>query len=208
LARPDPAYFPGPVELFTAAAVHNVAGELGRLIRTLAIDGCSAWPLFLNVHPAEFNEGYLVRPDDPIFAHDPGVCLEITESVPITHFCQCHSVLKEIRSKGVNLAVDDLGAGYSNLKYIADLAPEVVKLDRELISSVDKGPRHLKLVANIVRLCEELGSKVVVEGIETVEELRAVGDSGAHYGQGYFLARPSSPPPEMSPWPLSITIKN
>ncbi len=59
--------------------------------------------------------------------------VEITESVPIKYFSQCHWVLAEIRQKGISLAIDDLGAGFSNLKYISDLQPEIVKLDRELI---------------------------------------------------------------------------
>ena len=124
--------------------------------------------------------------------------VQITESVPLSHFSLCHSVLSEVRSRGVLLAVDDLGAGYSNLKYIADLSPEVVKLDRGLIVNLQKGTRQHRLVRAIVRLCEDLGTKVVAEGIETEEEARAVLDSGAHYGQGFFFARPSYPPPPIN----------
>jgi EAL domain-containing protein (putative c-di-GMP-specific phosphodiesterase class I) len=84
----------------------------------------------VNVHPQELNEGWLIRPDDPIFLHDDDVYLEITESVPLTHFDLCLNVLREIRSRGgVHFVIDDLGAGYSNLKSIADLEPRVVKLD-------------------------------------------------------------------------------
>ena len=106
LARPDPALFRSPPELFEAAARHDCVGEIGRMIRTMAAVGCPGWPLFLNVHPAEFNEGWLVRPDDPIFSHEKDLYLEITESVPLSHFQQCHSVLREIRSKGIKVAVD------------------------------------------------------------------------------------------------------
>ncbi|MEY4511057.1 MAG: hypothetical protein RLZZ450_3179, partial [Pseudomonadota bacterium] len=88
-----------------------------------------------------------------------------------------------------------LGAGYSNLKYIADLSPQVVKLDRGLIMNMQKGTRQHRLVRALVRLCEELGTKVVAEGIETEAEAEAVMDTGAHYGQGFFYARPSFPPP-------------
>lgn len=198
LARPKLPDFQGPLPLIAAAVKHGMIGRLGRMLRSLAVEGCPDAPLFLNVHPGEFGEGWLVRPDDPIFNHERSMFVEITESVPISHFEMCHSVLKEIRGKGVSLVVDDLGAGYSNLKYISDLAPEVVKLDRELIAGLDKGTRLHKLVVQLVRLCTELGARVVAEGIETESELNAAIDAGAHFGQGYFLARPANPLPEVS----------
>jgi EAL domain-containing protein (putative c-di-GMP-specific phosphodiesterase class I) len=187
-----------PLTIIEAAIANDFMGTLGRSLREMSLTACPDTALFINVNPAEFDEGWLVRPDDPIFRHDHPVFLEITESVPLSHYRMCHGVLKEIRSKGVFLAIDDLGAGYSNFKYIADLAPEVVKLDRELIAGVHKEPRLFKLMRSIVRLCEDLGAKVVAEGIETIDELKAVVDSGAHYGQGYLLARPALPIPAVN----------
>jgi EAL domain-containing protein (putative c-di-GMP-specific phosphodiesterase class I) len=193
--------FPDPPSILRAAIGERRLGQLGRAVRELAVKACPGSTLFLNVDPNEFNEGWLVRPDDPIFSHDHTVYLEITESVPLSHFRWCSSVLGEIRGKGVRLAVDDLGAGYSNLKYIADLSPDVVKLDRELVSGLWKQKRLQKLVTHMVRLCEELGARVVVEGIETADELKAVRDTGAHYGQGYLIARPAYPAPTVN-WEL------
>jgi len=198
LVRSSSPLFRNPGEILKKAIEEGCLGELGRGLRAMAVSACPRTNLFLNLHPNEFDEGWLVRPDDPIFVHDRHIYLEITESVPLSHFRLCHSVLKEVRSKGIYLAVDDLGAGYSNLKYIADLAPEVVKLDRDLITDLPRQKRLHKLVTNLVRLCEELNAKVVAEGIETKEEMKAVLDTGAHYGQGYVLARPAYPPPLVS----------
>lgn len=195
LARSDSGIFKTPPDLFDAAVEQNMCGELGRRLRELAVDGCPDAPLFLNVHPAELGERWLVQPDDPIFLHDHDVYLEITESVPLSHFELVNHILKEIRGKGVHLVVDDLGAGYSNLKYIADLSPEVVKLDRGLIAGLGKDARLRKLVSSIVRLCGDLGAQVVAEGIETAEEVLAVLDAGVRFGQGYYFARPNRPPP-------------
>jgi EAL domain-containing protein (putative c-di-GMP-specific phosphodiesterase class I) len=143
----------------------------------------------------------LVQPDDAIFTHDSDVYVEITESVPFTDFDMVRSVINEVRSRGhLFLVVDDLGAGFSNLKRIIDLEPKLVKLDRELIKDIDKNKRLQKLVASIVQLCMKQGANVVAEGIETEEELRAVIDSGAQYGQGYLFARPNNPIPEIH-WP-------
>src|SRR5688572_28403904 len=175
LVRPSSPLFKDPPSLFRAAVAENCVGELGRVLRQMSITLCPNFPLFLNVHPNELGEGWLVRPDDPVFTHGEEVYVEITESVPLSHFELCGSMLREMRSKGgVYLVVDDLGAGYSNLKYIVDLEPAVVKLDRELIAGLERDSRLHKLVRNMVKLCTDLGAHVVAEGIETVNELDAV----------------------------------
>jgi EAL domain-containing protein (putative c-di-GMP-specific phosphodiesterase class I) len=204
LARSASEHFDGPISLFAAAVKAGATGELGRLLRRLTVEGCPDTPLFINIHPNELNEPYIIQPDDPIFAHGEDVFLEITESVPLSHFKLCQNMLHEVRGRGVHLVVDDLGAGYSNLKYIADLNPAVVKLDRGLIAGMTRESRMFTLVRAIVGLCSELGAKVVAEGIETPTEFEAVLASGAHYGQGYLLARPAFPPPSIT-WPRGHT---
>lgn len=204
LARGDSPHFPGAWPLIKAGVEAGLSGELGRLLRKMSMDGCSNFPLFVNVNPNEFNEGWLVQPDDPIFLHDESVFLEITESVPLSHFEHCHNVLNEVRRKGISLAIDDLGAGYSNLKYITDLNPEVVKLDRGLVAGIKAGTRQQRFVKAIVSLCQDFEARVVAEGIETVDELEAVIDAGADFGQGFLLARPAFPPPSVK-WPPEET---
>jgi EAL domain-containing protein (putative c-di-GMP-specific phosphodiesterase class I) len=200
LARTRLADIGGPLEMFAAAVDQGIVGQLGRVLRQLAVDGCTTHPLFVNVHPGELNEHFIVQPDDPIFRHSEDIYLEITEGVPLSHFRLCQNILQEVRGRGVYLVVDDLGAGYSNLKYIADLHPRVVKLDRGLIAGISKSSRLFRLVKSIVILCKDLGASVVAEGIETVRELEAVREAGAHYAQGYLLARPKFPPPPVV-WP-------
>lgn len=200
LVRTKAEGFNGPPSMFEAAVAEGCTGELGRAIRERAVDECTTHPLFLNVHPNELDERWLVQPDDPISRHTTDVYLEITEGVPLTHFRLCQGILRELRGRGVYLVVDDLGAGYSNLKYIADLHPAFVKLDRELVAGLTTESRLHKLVSAIVVLCAALGAKVVAEGIETEDELHAVCDAGAQYGQGYLLARPAFPPPPVT-WP-------
>jgi len=204
LARTKSPDFDGPLSLFAAAVEHNCTGELGRMLREIAIEDVPNHKLFVNIHPAELNEKWLVQPNDPIFQHTQELYLEITESIPLSHFHLCQSILSEVRDRGVHLVVDDLGAGYSNLKYIADLHPRVVKLDRGLIAGLKVGTRLFKLVSAIVVMCRELGAMVVAEGIETVDELKAVIAAGAHFGQGYLLARPAFPLPEVT-WPAEMT---
>lgn len=199
-SRPELA---SPLVLFERAVEAGCVGRLGRMIRDIAVPLSGARPVFINVHPQELQEGWLVRPDDPIYSHDAEIFLEVTESVPLSHYALCLSVLREVRARGnIQLAVDDLGAGYSNLKRIADLEPQVVKLDRGLIMGVDRSARQQQLVASVVRLCNDLNAMVVAEGIETEGELSALRDTGAHYGQGYLFARPAYPMPAIT-WPPS-----
>jgi EAL domain-containing protein (putative c-di-GMP-specific phosphodiesterase class I) len=200
LARTRSPDFDGPLAMFEAAVDKGCVGQLGRLLRQLAVEGCTTHPLFVNVHPGELNEHFIVQPDDPIFRHSEDIYLEITEGVPLSHFRLCQNILHEVRGRGVYLVVDDLGAGYSNLKYIADLEPRIVKLDRDLVAGITRSSRLFRLVKSIVVLCVDLGARVVAEGIETARELDAVREAGAHYGQGFVLARPAFPPPPIT-WP-------
>lgn len=190
-----------PTVLFEHAVANGCAGRLGRMIREIAVPLCSGGPVFINVHPQELNESWIVRPDDPIFLHNHNVFLEITESAPLSHFELCVSVLRNLTGKpGVHLVVDDLGAGYSNLRHISDLEPSIVKLDRSLIGRIHTSVRQQQLVRSVTRLCVELGAEVVAEGIETIDEFSALRDTGVHYGQGYLFARPEYPIPP-SIWP-------
>jgi EAL domain-containing protein (putative c-di-GMP-specific phosphodiesterase class I) len=197
-----PQYASPPI-LFLAAEKERACGHLGRVIRQQTFERCQDIALFVNVHPEELSQRWLVRPDDPIFFHEREVYLEITESAAFTHFDLCMSVLKDVCARaGVHLVVDDYGAGHSNLARILDLNPKIVKLDGALIRGIDKDPRRQMMVRHMVALCTDLGAKVVAECIETVEELKAVADQGVHFGQGYVLARPAFPPPEIN-FPLS-----
>src|SRR5690606_18127244 len=106
LVRSEDPELPDALAVIRAAVEARFMGVLGRALRRKAIEGCPSYPLFLNVHPDEFDEGWLVRPDDSIAEHDRDVYLEITESVPLSHYRHCHSVLREVRAKGVKIAID------------------------------------------------------------------------------------------------------
>jgi EAL domain-containing protein (putative c-di-GMP-specific phosphodiesterase class I) len=196
LVRCSVADLRNPAHLFERACKDRCAGRLGRAIRDIAIPLCEGVPIFLNVHPMELEERWLVRPDDPMYAHDRTVFVEITEAVPLQRFDLCRSVLDEARARGdVRLVIDDLGAGYSNLKYIVDLEPAVVKVDRSIIAGTRPGSRAEKLLCGIVELCHSLNAKVVVEGIETEEEASVARRAHADLVQGYLYAKPGFPLP-------------
>jgi len=191
--------YASPTILFQHATNERACGHLGRVIRQVTFERCQDKALFVNVHPEELSQRWLVRPDDPLYFHEHEVYLEITESAAFTHYDLCMSVLKDVCARaGVHLVVDDYGAGHSNLGRILDLNPKIVKLDGVLTRGIDKDPRRQIMVRHMVALCVDLGAKVVAECVETVGELHAIADLGVHYAQGFVLARPAYPPPEIN----------
>ncbi|HET9627840.1 MAG TPA: EAL domain-containing protein [Kofleriaceae bacterium] len=180
-----------PFQLLGAAVDQGAMGLLGRHLRHQAMRMVPGARMFINVHPAELDEEFLASEDDPIFTHDGEVVIEIPESAPLMQFRFAHSTLDTLRKRGIKIAIDDFGAGYSNIGYITALEPEVVKLDRELIAGVEPGSRQQRLLASLNALCIAQGACVVAEGIETETELAAVVEAGIPLAQGYLFGHPS-----------------
>lgn len=191
--------FRAPPKLFEEAEREQYCGRLGRMIRDVSFSSDVPAALFINLHPAELSERWLVRPDDPIGFHSADVYLEITESAAFDQPALTKSVLKDVCARvDARLVVDDFGAGFSDVFRVLELEPDVVKLDRALITNADTDDAKRERLNYLVDLCTELGALVVVEGVETPGELRVVREAGAPLAQGYLLARPGFPPPEVS----------
>jgi EAL domain-containing protein (putative c-di-GMP-specific phosphodiesterase class I) len=95
------------------------------------------------------------------------------------------------------LAVDDMGAGYSGLRQITTVRPAYLKLDRSLASGIDGDPERSALVAALAGYARQVGSILIVEGIETSAELQVLRGIGVQLVQGYRLSRPGEPWPEI-----------
>jgi EAL domain-containing protein (putative c-di-GMP-specific phosphodiesterase class I) len=124
------------------------------------------------------------------------VVLEVTEHARVDDYSALGDALQDFRARGGRLAVDDAGAGFASLKHILRLAPEVVKLDREVAQGIDADRPRRALAAALISFAFDIGAEVVAEGIETQAEVDALRDLGVSYGQGYFLARPGPIPPD------------
>jgi EAL domain-containing protein (putative c-di-GMP-specific phosphodiesterase class I) len=117
--------------------------------------------------------------------------LEITEEafLPASQFQS--RILPLIREIGAGLSIDDFGAGYSSLATLADITADEVKVDRSLITDIDRRPRSQSLIRAIESIGEALSMEVIVEGVETVEEFRWIRDhSRIRVAQGYYFAKP------------------
>lgn len=117
--------------------------------------------------------------------------LEITERTQISRYEELHALLGPLRDRGLRLAVDDTGAGYASFHHVLRLRPDVIKLDRSLISDIDSDPAQRSLVMAVALLALDLGATLTAEGIETAAQLRALADLGIDHGQGYHLGRPT-----------------
>jgi EAL domain-containing protein (putative c-di-GMP-specific phosphodiesterase class I) len=119
------------------------------------------------------------------------VVLELTEHTAFDHHPGLEAALMPLRRGGVRLAVDDAGSGYSSLTHILKLAPDFIKLDRELIAGIDIDPVRRALVTSLVAFAADTGADLVAEGLETEDEVETVSRLGVRYAQGYYLGRPA-----------------
>ncbi|MEM0962786.1 MAG: EAL domain-containing protein [Bacteroidota bacterium] len=103
-------------------------------------------------------------------------------------------LLEKARSEGVRVVIDDFGSGYSSLGLLHSLPVDGVKIDQTFISDLGALPTARAVVRAVVGLAGDLDMRIVAEGIETPDQLRALQAIGAHYGQGYLFARPAPGP--------------
>ncbi len=118
------------------------------------------------------------------------VVLELTEHVRVDDYPGLREAVFEIRSTGARLAIDDTGAGFASLVHILNLAPDIIKLDRNLTHGIDLDPVRRALAGALVSFAADVAAPVLAEGIQTYGELETVRELGIRYGQGYLLGRP------------------
>lgn len=188
-----------PELLFKAAIQFGVYSELEILSWKKAVSYSSQYlrdeKLFLNCNP------YLVECPkfltiksifDKTNINVRNVVLEITERSSVSDFKVFYEHLDSYKQHGFSFAVDDVGGGYASLEAIVETKPEVVKIDRHIISAIDEDPFKKSIVKFIVSFCKENNILSIAEGIESKIELDIVKELGIDAGQGYYLAKPSS----------------
>jgi EAL domain-containing protein (putative c-di-GMP-specific phosphodiesterase class I) len=125
---------------------------------------------------------------------DPSLLeIEITEGAVMEDGVASLAVLADLRSLGVRIALDDFGTGYSSLSYLTRLPIDALKIDRSFIQGASGPGDSAKVTAAIISLSKSLGIDVVIEGVESEEQLRAVNGAGSVEVQGYLFARPMAP---------------
>lgn len=183
----------GPDQWFAEAARIGRGVELELLAAQCALDLLDEIPgdcfLSINVSPETATSAGLAT----LLARYDGrrIVLELTEHARVDDYAHLVATLEPLRAAGVRWAVDDTGAGYAGLQHLLRLRPHLVKLDIALTRDVDSDPARRALATALVAFCQQLGSTIVAEGIETAGELAALRELGVSWGQGYHLARPA-----------------
>jgi len=115
---------------------------------------------------------------------------EVTESEQVLDSKHLLKIFRDYRQRGFMTAIDDFGAGYAGLGLLAEFQPDVVKLDMGLIRGIDSSPARRAIVAGVAGICNQLGSRVLAEGVETAAEYHVLRALGIPLYQGYLFARP------------------
>jgi EAL domain-containing protein (putative c-di-GMP-specific phosphodiesterase class I)/CheY-like chemotaxis protein len=142
-------------------------------------------------HRVAMHDGLLTLLDE---APVERLVVEITEHEPVEDYDALTSALQILRRRGVRIAIDDAGAGFSSLRHTLRLEPDIVKLDISITRGVDADRGRRALASALISFADEMEMTIVAEGIETPAERDALRELGVPYGQGYLFARPSPLP--------------
>ena len=184
--------------LFTIAERADHVAQLSRHIARRALDGARDWPeglcLSINVTSADLAAGSFARDFIALVeasALEPDhVTLEITEQVLLADLDRTREILDELKAVGINLSLDDFGAGYCNFRYLKVLPLDCLKLDRAMIDGVLDDKRDLAVLRAIVAMAKALDLRVVAEGVEKDEQLALIAREGVETYQGFLRAEP------------------
>jgi diguanylate cyclase (GGDEF)-like protein len=187
-----------PIDIIPVAEDMGLIVDLGRWILRRACMECMKWPegvsVAVNFSPQQFHQRDVLSEIryalevSGLPAHR--LEIEITESSLLRNTQLTHDILSQLHAIGVRISLDDFGTGYSSLSYLHNFPMQKVKIDRSFLEGID-ADRPLTLLRGVARLSADLGMAVVVEGIETNDQLELISADGTvTEGQGYLFSRP------------------
>ncbi len=125
--------------------------------------------------------------------------LEVTERSIMSNAERCRYTIERLRCRGVRVAIDDFGVGYSSFQALRVLQVDRVKIDRDFVQGILRQPRDRLIVASVIQLAHDLGLDVVAEGVEDTDVWDALGELGCDVAQGFGIAMPMAYP-ELRGW--------
>jgi len=204
---PEDSGFEGTEMLFSFAESTNMLLELERLCRKNALRAAQSLnighKIFLNssaraLQDKDFTPDQLAELVSELGLKQDGIVLEITERVAIQEWESFRKVLRKFRDHGFQIAIDDMGAGYSSLQAIAELEPDYLKFDISLVRNIHENLIKKGLLETLVTLSSKINASVIAEGIEDREEYQVLRSLGVQLGQGYLFASPSMQLPDIT----------
>jgi len=188
-----------PAMLFNLANRANLVAELDRACAQCAMTSADDIPdgtlLFANVLPALINDASFragMVHGNSRQLNPSRIVLEVNEGVAVRSYEVLAKGIAELRASGVRVAVDDLGAGHTNLDQVLRLEPDFLKLDISLVRGVHESARKQALIESVVSMGRAVGATIIAEGIEEAEEKDALVSLGVAWGQGFLFARPQA----------------
>ncbi|MDO9050445.1 MAG: GGDEF domain-containing protein [Methylotenera sp.] len=192
-----------PFDLFNEANEKNRVCDLELLSLQIGLESfvkySRANKIFVNVSPEcllQFDHNRVISLGyiESLGLSPKDIVLELTESSPTFDYSKLYNIIDSYRNVGFQIAIDDLGEGFSSLRLWSELHPEYVKIDKYFIRSINSNPIKLQFVKSIQKIAENSGTKVIAEGVETEAELAIVKDLNIAFCQGYLLGRPQPEP--------------
>ncbi|MGV2100774.1 MULTISPECIES: putative bifunctional diguanylate cyclase/phosphodiesterase [unclassified Rhizobium] len=189
-----------PPDVFIRLAEEmGIISDITRFILVQACSDCMTWPehiaVSVNLSARDLRDNDILLLVSEALAKTglpaSRLHLEITESCLIDEPAAVRTILAELRSRGITIAIDDFGTGFSSLSYLDTLPLDIVKIDRSFVRNIAQDTRRLKLLRGTVNLARELGLKIVIEGVETTDQLAIINkERSADLIQGYVFSPP------------------
>ncbi|MBU4499736.1 MAG: EAL domain-containing protein, partial [Gammaproteobacteria bacterium] len=197
-----------PQTLFKVAELHGLQTRLDwvcvhsalKTFARLKLPG----QLFVNLSPcsmldAEFAPEHLLEALARVELSSSQLVIEITENACNLDYALLREAVSRLRAVGIEVAMDDLGEGFSSLRLWLELKPAFVKIDKHFISGIHEDPHKIQFVRSITQLAGGANTRVIAEGVESVSELAVLQDIGIRHVQGYLIGRPSPTPAQLPP---------
>jgi EAL domain-containing protein (putative c-di-GMP-specific phosphodiesterase class I)/GGDEF domain-containing protein len=205
LARGVEPFF-SPADLFERAQQWNLRWEVEYACRIAALktvatvaDDYPRASFFINISPDTFSNPEFRYRFSMERLKDYGIrgerlVLEITETASVDDYAHFEETIRNYVQQGFRIALDDFGSGHSGLITLAATTPHILKVDKELVRGIHRSSYKQNLVKSISDFAETVGSFILLEGVESAEELRTAYRLGARYAQGYYLGHPAPQP--------------
>jgi diguanylate cyclase (GGDEF)-like protein len=187
-----------PGDFMPVAEESGLVGPLGEWVLRQACMDAKSWPkdvrLAVNFSALQFTRGNVVEMVrralyDTKFPASR-LEMEITESVLMNDADSVLASIDELREMGMRVALDDFGTGYSSLAYLSRFRPNKVKIDQSFVRDMSKNGASLAIIKAVKAMVTELGIDMLVEGVETLEQLEILREHGADEAQGYLFSKP------------------
>lgn len=196
--HPTRGFIP-PMTFVPVAEQAGLMGQLGEFVLRAALKDAQRWPdvfMAINISPMQLRQSDIAKTMSSLLAETDvaasRVLLEITEGVLVDEPKKTRMRLEQLRGLGLKIALDDFGAGYSNISYLQNFPIDKLKIDRSFVAALGRSANAGVLIQAMASLGRALGLSVLVEGVETDEERKVLRLAGCDEMQGYYFARPGT----------------